>query len=217
MTHTELWLTYHQVSRCDKPATAQLIELEFQNQKLQDLEDVLEHLFRQGFVEARHRSVSWWERSDGQKVHGSHTVEELLKLGFGKCPQSALRLVIADCPPAVWFSYVYTSNTTGNVVTQRIRLDNPATKFEMIAHLSNYVFSNGYLPAHLRTLVYWKGSCGRRIEEHERLEGLLIAGDGSSEVSPLQLVIDHVPALTVHTPVHSYPTTPTGTCPTIRF
>ncbi|KAH7925591.1 hypothetical protein BV22DRAFT_1088751 [Leucogyrophana mollusca] len=209
MTQTELWLTYHQVSRCDKPVTAQLIELEFQNQKLSDLEDVLEHLFRQGFVEAKHRSLSWWERNDGQKVHGSNTVEELLKLGVGKCPQSALKLVIADCPPAVWFSYVYTSNTIGTVVTQRVRLDNPATKFDMVAHLSNHIFNNGYLPAHLRSVVYWQGSCGRKIEEHERLNGLLTAGDGSSEASPLRLVIDHVPVLSPHTPV--------GSCPAVRI
>ncbi|KAH7885517.1 hypothetical protein F5I97DRAFT_1404124 [Phlebopus sp. FC_14] len=44
MTHNGLWLTYHQISRSHKPATTQLIELEFQNQKLVDLEDVLEHL-----------------------------------------------------------------------------------------------------------------------------------------------------------------------------
>jgi len=94
MTHNELWLTYHQVSRCTKPVTAQLIELEFQNHRLLDLEDVLEHLFRQGFIEAKHRPVSFWENHEGQRVQSGQSVEELLKNGAGKCPQSALRLVI---------------------------------------------------------------------------------------------------------------------------
>jgi hypothetical protein len=56
MVHTELWLTYNLTSRASagKPSTAQLIELEFQNHKLVDLEDVLDHVFRQGFIEAKH-------------------------------------------------------------------------------------------------------------------------------------------------------------------
>lgn len=43
MVHTELWLTYQLASRAHLPATTQLVELEFQNHKLSDLEDVLEH------------------------------------------------------------------------------------------------------------------------------------------------------------------------------
>jgi len=43
MAHTELWLTYHLASRADRPSTAQLVELEFQNHKISDLEDVLEY------------------------------------------------------------------------------------------------------------------------------------------------------------------------------
>ncbi|EGN98565.1 hypothetical protein SERLA73DRAFT_110123 [Serpula lacrymans var. lacrymans S7.3] len=202
MTHTELWLTYHQISRCDKPATAQLIELEFQNQKLCDLEDIMEHLFRQGFVEAKHRSLSWWEKCDGQKVKGSFDIEELLKQGVGKCPDTALRLIIADAPPAVWFSYVYLRNTTGAVVTQRVKLDTPETKFEIMAHLTNHIFKHGFLPANVRSLVYWQTSCGRRIEEHFRLEELLTIGDGLAEEAPLRLVIDHAPCHPHHPICH---------------
>lgn len=94
MAHDELWLSYHQVSRSNKPVTAQLIELEFQNQKLVDLEDVLDHLFHQGFVEARYRPVAFWENHEGQRIHGAHVVEDLLKNGTGKCSQTALHLVI---------------------------------------------------------------------------------------------------------------------------
>lgn len=114
MTHAELWLTYQLASRAHLkvPATTQLIELEFQNHKLSDLEDVLDHgnspcivvshhsltiditVFRQGFVEARHRPSTWWERKDGQKVKPGHSVEDLLKQGVGKCPENALKLVV---------------------------------------------------------------------------------------------------------------------------
>ena len=90
----EFWLTYHQVSRANKPSTAQLIELEFQNHKLSDLEDVLEHVFRQGYVEPKYRPSSWWEKQNGMKVKGSHVVEDLLKEGVGKCQDTALKLVI---------------------------------------------------------------------------------------------------------------------------
>lgn len=45
MTNAELWLTYQFASRAllKAPSTTQLIELEFQNHKLSDLEDVLDH------------------------------------------------------------------------------------------------------------------------------------------------------------------------------
>ena len=98
MAHTELWLTYHMASRLctGKPATAQLIELEFQNTKLVDLEDVLDHVFHQGYVEARHRPTTWWEKTDGHKIKGSQVVEDLLKQGVGKCQTTALRLVVGE-------------------------------------------------------------------------------------------------------------------------
>ncbi|KAG1825029.1 hypothetical protein EV424DRAFT_1394685 [Suillus variegatus] len=191
MTHNELWLTYHQASRCNKPATTQLVELEFQNEKLTDLEDVLEHLFRQGFVEAQHRSLSYWENHSGQRLNPSDALEELLTEGAGKCPQSALRLVIADCPPHLWFSYVYTHKNVTPAVAQRVKFCHAQeAKLEIIAHLTNHIFRNGYLPARYRTVVTWQGTCGRKIEEHEKLDALLTAGEGLSETSPLRLVID---------------------------
>ncbi|KAG0703777.1 hypothetical protein DFH29DRAFT_915032 [Suillus ampliporus] len=191
MTHNELWLTYHQASRCNTPVTAQLVELEFQNQKLIDLEDVLEHLFRQGFIEAQHRSLSFWEDHSGQRLKASCVLEELLTGGAGKCPQSALRLVIADRPPHLWFSYVYTHKSVGPAVTQRVKFcHTQEAKLEIVAHLTNHVFRNGYLPARFRTVVTWQGPCGRKIEEHERLDALLTAGEGLSETSPLRLMID---------------------------
>lgn len=94
MSFSELWISYHQTSRSSKPVTAQLVDLEFQNQKLADLEDVLDHLFRQGFIEAKYRSFAFWENHEGHRVQAGHVVEELLKAGFGKCPQTALRLII---------------------------------------------------------------------------------------------------------------------------
>ena len=43
MTGTEFWFAYQLASRSHQAPTIQLIELEFQNQKLFDLEDVLDH------------------------------------------------------------------------------------------------------------------------------------------------------------------------------
>lgn len=118
MTGTEFWLTYHQTSRVNKPVTAQLVELEFQNHKLHDLEDVLEHVFQQGFVEAKHRSVSWWEKKDGVKVKASLSVEELLKQGVGLCQDSALRLVIGE----IWTRFLAFKRVVYDNVPQRISL-----------------------------------------------------------------------------------------------
>lgn len=91
-------MTYNLVSRvlAGKPSTAHLIELEFQEHKLVDLEDVLDHVFRQGFVEAKHRPSAYWEKKDGQRIKGSQVVEHLLEQGVGKCHESALRLVVGE-------------------------------------------------------------------------------------------------------------------------
>jgi len=43
MTGTEFWLVYQLASRSNQAPTTQLIELEFQNHKLFDLEDVLDY------------------------------------------------------------------------------------------------------------------------------------------------------------------------------
>lgn len=75
----------------------QLIELEFQSRKLNDLEDVLDHVFAQGWVESRFRSVSWWEKHDGTKIKNSSRVETLLHEGVGRCESTSLRLVIGRC------------------------------------------------------------------------------------------------------------------------
>ncbi|KAG2344511.1 hypothetical protein BDR05DRAFT_982478 [Suillus weaverae] len=166
-------LAYHQASRCNKPTTAQLVELESQNEKLTDLEDVLEHLFRQGFVEAQHRSLSHWENHSGQRLNPSHALEEPLTEGA------------SDCPPHLW--------SVTPAVTQHDKFCHGDAKLEIIAHLTNYInFRDGYLPARYRTVVTWQGTCGRKIEEHEKLDALLTAGEGLSETSPLRLIIDKI-------------------------
>lgn len=53
-------------------------------------------VFRQGFIEAKNRPATWWEKKDGQKVKGSHSVDDLLQQGIGKCPETALQLVIRE-------------------------------------------------------------------------------------------------------------------------
>jgi len=119
MTQTEFWVTYLLASRAhlkDAPTT-QLVDLEFQNHKLVDLEDVLDHgthrlrlvfvwdtltdaahptVFRQGFVEAKYRSASWWVTKEGVKVKTGASIEEMLQQGVGRCPETSLRLFVRE-------------------------------------------------------------------------------------------------------------------------
>ncbi|PFH51232.1 hypothetical protein AMATHDRAFT_59520 [Amanita thiersii Skay4041] len=188
--HTEFWLTYHLASRAHLPATTQLIELEHQEHRLSDLEDVLEHVFRQGFVEPKHRPAAWWEKKDGHRVKASATVEELLNEGVGKCPDTALKLVVEDTPTALWFSYVYLHQPHAHVVAQRIKFAAVERKFERLAHVTNYVFAQGYLPCKYRPAVHWQSPCGKQINEAVLVGEILAAGDGVNEDKPLRLVID---------------------------
>jgi hypothetical protein len=76
-----------------RQVTAQLIDVSDAAQ-LFDLEDVLEHIFQQGFVDPKWRSVAWWEECTSARLNASHAVQELLARGLGSTPASALRLVI---------------------------------------------------------------------------------------------------------------------------
>ncbi|KAG6816823.1 hypothetical protein H0H87_002666 [Tephrocybe sp. NHM501043] len=199
MTFAELWLTYQLASRAHlkNSATTQLIDLEFQNHKLIDLEDVLEHdnvvtVFRQGFVEPKFRPSTWWEKGDGLKLKASHLVEELLNQGVGRTPETSLKLVIQDMPTTLWFTYVYRHNSSAPHVAQRVKLAEAAHqqgRMDLVAHLTNYVFSEGYLPNKLRSVVHWEDGCGKKIQEHFRVEEVLSWDLGCSEEKPLRLVI----------------------------
>lgn len=208
---TELWLTYHQASRASLAPTSQLVELGVQKQKLHDLEDVLEYIFQQGFLDPQLRPVSWWEKCDGEKVKGSICVDELLQQGVGKCEQTAMRLVIgaygyskpptcqhsprniADIPPAFWLSYHYVHSAGKVAVTQRVKLDalHPyqAGVRPKLAHITNHIFDHGFLGAHFRSRVHWEGVCGKRVEEHHDLFELLSHGEGICEEKAMKLVI----------------------------
>ena len=76
-----------------KQVTAQLIDVSDAAQ-LFDLEDVLDHIFQQGFVDPKWRSVAWWEESTSARLKASNAIQELLVRGAGNTPASALRLVI---------------------------------------------------------------------------------------------------------------------------
>ncbi|KAG5651220.1 hypothetical protein H0H81_009449 [Sphagnurus paluster] len=208
MTFAELWLTYQLASRAHlkDSATTQLIE--FKNLNLVDLEDVLEHayglditVFRQGFVEAQYRPATWWENKEGQKVKSSHSVELLLEQGVGRCPQTALKLIVQDVPTTFWFTYVYTHNASAPVVVQRVKLTAcESTRIEFLAHVTNHIFKEGYLAAKLRPTVHWEAPCGKKFEEHLRVEEILALGHGTCEEKPLRLIID-TPIHPVHPPV----------------
>ena len=53
-------------------------------------------VFRQGYVEAKHRSASWWETKEAVKVRAGAPVEEVLREGVGRCPETSLRLVVRE-------------------------------------------------------------------------------------------------------------------------
>ncbi|KAF9449107.1 fruit-body specific gene C [Macrolepiota fuliginosa MF-IS2] len=185
----EFWLAYQFASRGNAAPTSQLIELDYPHQKLIDLEDVLEYVFRQGFVEARHRPVTTWVRKDGAPVRPSDVVDELLKQGVGKCSETAIKLVIEDVPTQLWFTYYYVHSPNAKVSIQRVRL-NQGFKFEHLAHLTNYVFGQGYLPAYYRPLVHWQAPCGKKLSEDVHVIDILSNGDGVTENKAIKLIID---------------------------
>jgi hypothetical protein len=76
-----------------RQVTAQLIDVSDATQ-LFDLEDVLDYIFQQGFVDPKWRSVAWWEECTSLRLKASHAVQELLARGAGNTPASALRIVI---------------------------------------------------------------------------------------------------------------------------
>ena len=90
---TELWITYHQASRAHKQATAQLVDVS-DAANLFDLEDILDYVFEKGFVDAKWRSVIWWEDLTCVRLKASTTVQDLLARGAGSTSETALRLII---------------------------------------------------------------------------------------------------------------------------
>jgi hypothetical protein len=74
-----------------------LIELEFQSRKLNNLDDVLDHISAQCWVESRFRSVSWWEKPDGTKVPDEVLIGTVLKEGIGTTEDRTLQLIIGRC------------------------------------------------------------------------------------------------------------------------
>ncbi|KAL1745810.1 hypothetical protein HDZ31DRAFT_35548 [Schizophyllum fasciatum] len=189
----ELWLTYQLASRIHSPPTTQLIDLALSPLKMHDLEDVLDYVFRQGYIEPKYRSNTYWERADGTPVKASESIEGIMTAGVGMSPENALKLVVDDAPTALWFSYHYMNHPTAKAVAQRVRLTD-APHIRRLAHVTNHVFAEGYLPAHVRPFVHWQGICGRRIEEHVPVEDLLKWGEGLNEDKALKLIVDNRPA-----------------------
>ncbi|KAI0252140.1 hypothetical protein BJV78DRAFT_1281914 [Lactifluus subvellereus] len=185
---SELWITYRQASRSHKQATAQLIDVG-DSTHLIDLEDVLDRVFEQGFVDSKWRSVIWWEDCTSMRLKASTTVQDLLVRGVGSTPETALRLIIVDIPVAIWVHYEYVHCGHQYTATQRFRLEMPDFKCERLAHITNYIFAKGYLPSKTRSLVSWKAASGKVIEESAKVEDVLSWGEGVCEEKPLCLVI----------------------------
>jgi len=189
MTVTEFWLTYQIASHHGHQPTVQLIELD---EKFIDIEDILDHVFRQGFVESKYRPFVHWERKDGGLVKPSHTVVDLLEQGVGKTPETALKLVVEDIPTSLWFHYVYLHGHTPHpTATQRIKLNEH--HFDTLAQVTNYIFREGFVAAKFRSVVHWAQPCGKRIGENVCVNVVLLEGEGTEE-KPLRLIIDQIPS-----------------------
>jgi len=89
----ELWITYHQASRTHKQVTAQLVDVSDAAQFF-DLEDVLDYVFQQGFVDAKWRSVTWWEDCSSVRLKACTTVQDVLARSAGTTPETAIHLII---------------------------------------------------------------------------------------------------------------------------
>jgi len=186
---TEFWVTYHFASHhhYDHTPTVQLLELD---EKFSDIEDILDHVFRQGYVEAKFRPFAHWERKDGGHVKPSHSVLDLLEHNVGTTPETALKLVVEDVPTCLWISYVYLHGHSPHVhSSQRFKLNEH--HFESVAHLTNYIFSQSFVAAKYRPTVHWTQHCGKRVAENVCLNVLLLEGQGTEE-KPLRLVIDAI-------------------------
>jgi hypothetical protein len=94
-----------------------------------------------------------------------------------------------DIPTAVWVNYEYVNGGHPHTTTQRFRLDSPHFKCERLTHLTNHIFVEGYLPCEARSLVSWKGACGKHVKENAKVEDVLSWGEGLCEEKPLRLVI----------------------------
>ena len=94
-------------------------------------------------------------------------------------------------PTSFWFSYVYLHGhaASHSAVTQRIKLNEHPTKFDRLAHITNYIFSQGFLAAKLRPVVHWEKACGARVGENVCINILLMENEGICEDKPLRLVI----------------------------
>lgn len=146
------------------------------------------------------------------RLKGCSTVQDLLSRGAGCTPETALHLTVgtcgrfsftfrvrlgdltnfvdvADVPQTIWVHYEYLHSARQVTATQRIRLDAPNFKCERLAHLTNHIFAKGYLPAKMRSFVYWKGACGKVIEESIKVEDVFSWDEGLCETKPLRLVV----------------------------
>lgn len=94
-----------------------------------------------------------------------------------------------DIPTTIWVRYEYTNGVHPHTTTQRFRLDSPLFKSERLTHLTDHIFAKGYLPCKARSLVSWKGACGKHVEENANVQEVLSGGEGLSEEKPLRLVI----------------------------
>ena len=100
-----------------------------------------------------------------------------------------IKRTVVDVPTAIWVNYEYVNGAHPHTATQRFPLDSPYFKCERLAHLTDHIFAKGFLPCKARSLVSWKGACGKHVKENAEVEDVLSWGEGLCEEKPLRLVI----------------------------
>jgi hypothetical protein len=60
--------------------------------------------------------------------------------------------------------------------------------FDTLGHLTNYIFSQGFVVPKYRSVVHWAQPCGKRVAENVCVNVLLLEGQGTEE-KPLRLII----------------------------
>jgi hypothetical protein len=97
-----------------------------------------------------------------------------------------------------------TRKTLAQKHPHRFHLSLPQMKCcDRLAHITNYIFAQGYLPCRAGSMVSWKGACEKHIEESVKVEDVLSWGEGVCEEKPHRLVIGKCTQLSPQRPFFS--------------
>ncbi|KAF8651954.1 hypothetical protein AX16_004597 [Volvariella volvacea WC 439] len=196
--HPEFWITYFLPHT---PPRSELIDLHEHDPPLDQLEDLRDLIIRREVINPEFGLLCRWRTKDGKEMKPTQSIEALLEDGIGTTEETALRLIVEFAPHPhipnyIWIKLVYTTNPAADVVPKRIYLSSlpgPSQavpeKSRMLAHLTAYIFNNGYLKWSFLPFVSWKRKHGDTIKESTPITDILLSGEGICDESPLCLNI----------------------------